>query len=261
VKIFGMVEKAALVCMALFLAGCAGAPAPAIVYESVKVDLWTLDKAPLLSDVISMPVEKIEDVASRATLETFEKSRKAKFETDAMFQARVSNMPPMKNAFVVMPLQTYECTSYDFAIKIYKVSCPGFRLATELANVSKITGSTKLANAYASRDVEFVESSSYYLSAQADAVFSLAMSSEDAKKIDNDLMIGLVFGVKSADYDLGGCSKYNSDDKICKDSAFKSGMFVQSMKYKVIPSELLDVVVFRKSDQRVIRRQSFALKK
>ena len=258
-KIIGMVQKAALACMVLVLAGCAGTPQR--VFDSVKIDLWELDKAPLLSEIITVPVEKIEDVASRATVATFQKSTKEKFETDDMFKVRVANMPPIKNAFVVMPLRTYECTSYDFPTKTYKVSCPGFRLATELANGVKTTGSTKLANAYASRDVEFVERSSYYLSAQADAVFTLAMSSEDAKKIDNDLMIGLVFSIQSADYDLGGCGKYDSDDKICKESAFKSGMFVQSMKYKVIPNELLDVVIFKKSDQRVIRRESFAMKK
>jgi hypothetical protein len=255
----GMVEKAALVCIGLVLAGCASAPQR--VFESTKIDLWELGKAPLLSEVITMPAEKIEEVASRASIATFQKSRKEKFETDEMFKARVANMPPMKNAFVVMPLRTYECTSYDFATKTYKVSCPGFRLATELASDVKTTGSTKLANAYASRDVEFVERSTYKLSAQADAVFTLAMSSEDAKKIDNDLMIGLVFSIQSADYDLGGCGKYDSDDKICKEVAFKSGMFVQTKKYTVIPNELLDVVVFRKSDQRVIRRESFAMKK
>ena len=123
---------------------------------------------------------------------------------------------------------------------------------------------SKLANAFGSRDVEFVDRSSYYLSARADAVFKLAMSSDDAKKIDNDLMIGLVFSITSADYDLGGCSKSDisiMDDKTCKEIGFKSGMVVQSKKYMVIPNELLDVVVFRKSNQRVIRRESFAMKK
>jgi hypothetical protein len=258
----GMVEKAALVCIGLVLVGCASAPQR--VFESTKIDLWELDKAPLLSEVITMPVEKIEDVASRATIATFQKSRKDKFETEDAFKARVASMPPMKNAFVVMPLRTYECTSYDFATKTYNVSCPGFRAATELASEVKPTGSTKLANAFGSRDVEFVDRSSYYLSARADAVFKLAMSSDDAKKIDNDLMIGLVFSITSADYDLGGCSKSDisiMDDKTCKEIGFKSGMVVQSKKYMVIPNELLDVVVFRKSNQRVIRRESFAMKK
>ncbi|MCF8210070.1 MAG: hypothetical protein K9K38_11805 [Rhodoferax sp.] len=258
----GMVEKAALLCMGVVLAGCASAPQR--VVESVKIDLWELDKSPLLSDVISMPVEKIEDVASRASLATFLKNRKDKFETEDAFKARVASMPPIKNAFVVMPLRTYECTSYDFATKSYNVSCAGFRVTTELASEVKPTGTTKLANAFGSRDVEFVDRSSYYLSAKADAVFKLAMSSEDAKKIDNDLMIGLVFSIASADYDLGGCSKSDIsilDDKTCKEIGFKSGIVVQSKKYMVIPNELLDVVVFRKSDQRVIRRETFAVKK
>ena len=243
------------------LASCASGPKR--TYDVVKESQWELGKAPILSEVITTPLESAESVASRAAMYTYATTRKQdKFESNEAFEARVKNTPPLKNAFIATPLRTHDCTSYDFATKTYNISCRGFQRTAALSSTSKVTGTITLANAYTSRDVEMTELSRTYLSMAVDAVGKIAMSSEEAKAIDSDLMVGVVFSVSGVDYEFSGCGKGELtylDSKACKELGFKSGSVANTSDKVIIPKDLLEFVVFRKSNDKVLFHKTYGL--
>lgn len=255
-------DRLVLLCAIVTLAGCASGAKR--TYEVVKNTQWDLDKAPTISEVISIPLDSAETVAKLAFEYTYNIERKKdKFESDESFKNRVSNTPPLKKAFLAMPLRTYNCTAYDFATKMYSISCEGFRPTTELSTKSEVTGSMKLSNAYASRDVEMTKLSRTYLSMAEDAVGKLSMSSDEAKAIDRDLMIGVVFNVQGGDFKPDGCGKSEMtflDSKSCKETGFKSGLAVETWDTVIIPKDMLEMVVFTKSSNKVLIHKIYGLK-
>jgi hypothetical protein len=255
-------KKASLVITAALLTGC-GTTAQFVVSES---KVWNLQNAPTLNEVISTSISNAKDVAKKVSTQKFIASRKDKFETDEAFKARVANLSQgFGTAFFVKPLRTHDCTKYDFQKNTYNIACKAFRPDDKLDEEIKATGKkTQLANAYASREVEFFESSEYYISVATDAIAALNISSDDAKKIDRDLMVGVVISISSADFTLSGCGEIDViilDDKFCKSFAFKSGAAYKNSKYMIDPGALLESVIYLKSTNQVLAHKKYTLQK
>lgn len=254
-----------LVISILVLAGC-GTTGATARYEISESKTWTLQDAPSLKEVIKTPIANVADVAQKVSNQFFQAKRKEKFETDDAYKARVEKSREGYGvAFFVKSIITNDCTKYDFQKNIYTISCKALRPSDKLYEETKSTGKkTQLANAYTSREVEFFENRSYRLSVTNDALAELNISSDDAKKIDKDLMVGVLISIKSADYDLGGCGeadiKYDID-KICKSVAFSTGAAFQTLKYMIVPDEILETVIYLKSSDKVLAHKKYKLVK
>lgn len=246
----------------IILTGCA-TPTTQFVVSDSKV--WNLQNAPSLSEVISTPIANVSELAKKISTQDFMATRKEKFETDEAYKARIEKSKQgYGTAFFVMPLRTHDCTKYDFQKNVYSIACKAFRADNELDKDVKSTGKkTQLANAYASREVEFFESNSYHISVATDARAEFNISSDDAKKIDRDLMAGVLISISGAKFDSSGCSEIDIryDDKICKPLAFKSGAAFKNYKYTIEPEAILEAVIYQKSTNKVLAHKKYTLQK
>jgi hypothetical protein len=246
------------------LEGC-GTTAPTSKFVTSDTKTWKLEDAPNLAEVITVPVTNIAEVARKVSTQTFMATHKDKFESDEAFKARAEKATQgYGTAFLVKSLSTYDCTKYDFQKNVFNINCKAFRKDDELEKEIKPTGKkTQLANAYTSREVEFFESKTYRVSVATDAVAQLNISSDDAKRIDRDLMVGVLISIKSADYEMGGCSEVDVtyDSKVCKPTAFQTGAAFSTKDYMIIPKEILETVIYLKSSNKVLSHKKYTLQK
>lgn len=242
------------------LGGCAEAPKQK-QFEAATTKNWNLEDAPILSGIISKPIDSIVEISEKIVEENKEKKRRGKFESDEEFKVRIAALPATRNVFFVVPLKTGDCTKYDFATKIYSISCRGFRLADALENSSKITGKSTLGNAYTTRDVEYIQLRKYHVNLSIDGIGNLHISSEEAKAIDTDLLFGILASVKDATLEESGCTKndvdFRADYSTCRASAFKVGTAVEELKYIVITDAILESVIYTKSSNKVLQHRIY----
>jgi len=248
----------ALLLMSIVLTGCATTePYP----YSLNQKVWSLQEAPNLSDVIKTPITDVIPTAKKLSKQYFLASTKEKFETDEAFKLRQleSGKKGLEKLFFVKKLDTYKCTNYDFKKNVYDISCKGFSATDEIAFETKETGKTTLANAYTSREVVLNESDFYYLSAYANARTILSISSEEAKAIDKDIMIGIVVSIDAVKRDFSGCNQADLTfgNEICKSVGFKLGSVSYRNTYTLIPKAISDVVIYLKSNNKVLAHTTY----
>jgi hypothetical protein len=244
------------------LAGCA-TNAPVTQFSVTDNKVWDLKSAPKLNQVISTPVSDIKSLSEDVFKKSFNASRKEKFETDDAFKLRAEKTrASYGTAFIVKPLDTSKCSNYDFKTNKYILDCLAFNPTDLILSEVKSTGEkVTLSNAYTSREVEFFVSNSYSVATYTKAAVELNINSDEAKEIDKDLMVGVIISISDVILKFGGCSNAKImivDDKICKDIAFKSGAAYSDFKYTIEPKDILETVIYRKSNSNVLQYKKFA---
>jgi hypothetical protein len=254
------------------LTGCA-TQGQVRTYKIADKKQWEIGQGPTVSEIVNLPQESIDTIAKRGAPQP---PVKEKFETEEEFRRRSAVKPPA--IFVVAPIVTTKganCeTSYDHDKGTYSVKqCLPFLSSRPITSIHREGESFGLANAYDSRTIKRNIWEKYFLSATVDWSHELKISKDVAKEIDNDLMAGLVLkefavakscslcSTRDLSDALAGMSKAMSgrSSKGWRDTAFREGEILEDWDYRVGTSGFEEMVVFRKSDQRVLYRARYIL--
>lgn len=224
-------------------------------FQTLSSNTYDLKNAPKLDAVVKQPVADISKVYLNAWYASAEKT-KEKFESDGEFQARVEKASKIDNAFIVKNLETNKCTNYDFKTGSYDINCWGIKPSNLLMTKSK-SESKIVANKYRTRKVDVVQKDNYYLAANVFVKQRLSVSVEDAKKLDSDLMVGVLIKPADTSSKRSGCSEYDLTYNVygsnaCNEIAMDTGMALLTYEKTVGVAELLEMVVYRKSDNKVL---------
>jgi len=246
--------------LAIILHGCA--THTPTYYEVSYTKTFNLEDGPLLSTAIPQPVELLSNIVKDNS-----KPTRGRFESEEDFNQRLEIVDVEKSFVVTIPLEleTGACrnTSYDFDSNTYNLRCDGFDAKNSLQSVLKDSKILKLQNAYTARDVEFIKTSDYRLAAGFPVIANLSLTAEEAKNVEGDLMAGLAFTVTPDSIKLiknGYCFfSLPADllDDICKETGFQTGMLVDETIWIVHPKTITDLVVFRKSNNKILYHEKY----
>lgn len=259
------------------LSGCA--TSPTIIVKVVESNNWLLGQGPLISELIILPQNGIKEVALRPSAETFSKG---KFETDIEFEARKSKA--QTPVFLVVPIRTTKedkCESvYDREKLTYSInSCLPFLSSRIVTSEETYGDPLKLANAYDSRFIKRKLWTTYRVLANFDWRAEYKVSINEAKLLDEDLMAGIIMLSPKTTKTCELCNSRDMQDSVAELSksiaavkgksaatsedswqniAFKEGEILERWDHAVAPGGAKRVVIFRKSDQRVLSDKTYA---
>jgi hypothetical protein len=253
--------------IALALCACATQP-PKRTLNLVDKKEWSVGQGPLLSELISLPQQSVVDVA-RAGQPV--QPPKGKFETDEEYAKRIAGRP--RAVFIVVPVITTKeqnCeTRFDHAASKYIVSkCLPFLSGRVTEQVRTEGQPLRLANAFDSRTIKRIRDEKYYLQVSVGWNQQFDVSREVAKELDGDLMAGVVideisYGTPTcricAMRDLADSLSRNPSSGGWRNDAFKQGVIYEDWDYSIGALSVKRMVVFRKSDSRVLYDASYAL--
>ena len=166
--------------------------------------------------------------------------------------------------FFVKTLETSKCTKYDHQTGTYSIQCWGFKTSDKLQ-----TETTKVkqavANPYGGRTVEVITQDDFYLNANVAVKANLLISVDEAKKIDEDLMVGILLVPSNTASSRSGCSKYDLDydafrSNPCNQIAMETGMALLKKSNSLGTKLLIEMVVYRKSTNRVVIHEVYSVK-
>lgn len=256
---------------ALLLTGCA---APRVgVFKEVQSNSWQPGKGPLVSELVRMPQATIKEVALRTSAPL---APRDKFESDAEFNARkqARNRP----VFLAVPFKTTKedsCEStYDRESQTYKIASCMPLFAARVVHSENTQGTPfTLANAYDSRTIQTNIWTTYRVLVSVDWQAEYKLPIDEAKAMDSDLVVGIVLDAPTTTHACGLCQQRKSNDALRKlssamgnrsssngwrDEAFRSGELLEPWEYVTATGGFSRVVIFRKSDQRVLSDRTFA---
>lgn len=241
--------------------GCAVSPNKQ--YLSSTINTYGINDGPLLSNVISQKPTDISKVYYRTWSANSEK-KPNKFESESEFQLRNEKESRIDPVFIVRKLETTNCSKYDHQTGTYIIQCWGFKSSDKLQTETTKTKQA-VANPYISRSVELVAQDDFYLNANVPVKANLLISVDDAKKIDDDLMVGILFVPLNTASSRSGCDKYDLDyDALkpnpCNQIAMETGMALLKKTKSLGTKSLLEMVVYRKSTNKVIVNEVFSEK-
>lgn len=253
--------------IALALGGCA-TPQQKRTLNLVDKKEWSVGQGPLLSELISLPQQSVVDVA-RAGKPV--QPPKDKFETDEEYAKRTAGRS--QAIFIVVPVITTKeqnCeTRFDHAASKYIVSkCLPFLSGRVTEQVRTEGEPLRLANAFDSRTIKRIRDEKYYLQVSVGWNQQFDVTREVAKQLDSDLMAGVViddisYGVPTcricAIRDLSDSLSRDSTSGGWRNDAFKQGYIYEDWDYSIGALTVKRVVVFRRSDSRVLYDASYAL--
>lgn len=246
---------------------------------TAKETYWGPAEAPLLTDLIALRPQSLDAIA---ILPDQLPVKRVKFESDAEYAARQSAVPDPY--FMTTPFSTDEtgtCKSaYDHASATYVIEKCGIFSPTKPVLTVQTTGTKlTLANAYQSREIERIVYRTFTVLSNLTWQAKYKISRDEAVKLDSDLMVGMVFSKKSTSGECPICESRNaldsSDDLMdrlakkngtvpspgWKDEALRDGKIAEAWHYAMKPIGISKIVVFRKSDSRVIYEREFTATK
>ncbi len=246
---------------------------------TVKETYWGPGEAPLLKDLIALRPQSL-DVIARLPDQLLVK--RVKFESDAEYAARQSAVPDpyfMTTRFTTD--ETGTCKSaYDHASATYVIEkCRIFSPTEPVLTVQTTGTALTLANAYQSREVERIVYRTFTVLSDLTWQAKYKISRDEAVRLDSDLMVGMVFSKKSTSGECPICEARNaldsSDDLMnrlakkngrvrspgWKDEALRDGKFAEAWHYAMKPIGISKLVVYRRSDSRVIYEREFVANK
>ncbi|WP_156401117.1 hypothetical protein [Duganella sp. Root1480D1] len=211
---------------------------------------WLPGQGPIVNELVGMSPTAIENLLEPKPGNS---PVRDKFETDDEYNARMGKMG--KGLFAVAPLDTkdsHNClTTYDHAAGEYKISrCLALVGGLPLRHRAFEGSPIRLANAITSRDIRRDIREDYYYTGSYVWNQSIKVSRDEAKALDDDLMVGIVaqdFGVlrKCRSCDSGRGPNW-------KDEAFVRGSLNDSWMITVRPINVQRIVVYRRLDSRVL---------
>lgn len=207
---------------------------------------WLPGKGPLVSDLVGLvptPMENLLDAKPERS------TTRDKFETEEEYKARLEKIK--KGFLAVAPLDTRNnsnCeTSYDHEAGEYKISrCLALVGGVALRHRYRDGDPIRLANAIGSRVIKRIVSEDYFYAGSHVWSQVIKVSRDEAKALDDDLMVGIV----SPDFMLLrkclGCDSRRSND------AYVTGSVTDYWTIRVRPSNVERIVVYRRSDSRAL---------
>lgn len=235
---------------------------------------WLPGQGPTVSELLGMTTLPIEDLPK---LRPGSLVTRDKFETDEEYQARVDQLK--KGLLVVAPLETRDgrhCeTTYDHAAGEYKISkCVALVGKSPLVSRNFEGDSIRLSNMMDSREIKRLVSEDYYIASSFTWSQAIKLSREEAKKIDGDLMVGVVSKEFSTSKKCSSCdaremseslnqlansaaalnNKSNGESYTAawKKTAFLKGEINDNWVFTIKPAKIERVIVYRRSDARVL---------
>ena len=129
-----------------------------------------------------------------------------------------------------------------------------------------------LANAFDKREISKKIINRYFFESDTTLSFKLNISAAEAKKIDTDLAVGILFSEKSTKVNCEICKLRERNDAIdelaksvselagkpsfktssWKDEAFKTGVLIDDTTYIVSPKKLKKLVVFNRTNNKIL---------
>ncbi len=239
-----------------------------------EVKTWALGQGPTVSELVGLTTIPLEDVPKYK----FESLvARDKFETDEEYKARLDKVK--KGLFVVSALDISDsrnCQSaYDHAAGEYKISkCLALMGGAPLIKRRFEGDALRLSNMYESRDIKRIVNEEYYMSSNVGWSQAIKLSREEAKNLDRDLMVGISaieFNIgkkcRSCDIrdegekmnDLANAAANLQSKKVVdpytaewKKDAFLNGMIIDDWTFTIKPTKVERLVIYRRSDSRVI---------
>ncbi|HEY0584895.1 MAG TPA: hypothetical protein VGD52_02080, partial [Pseudoduganella sp.] len=239
-----------------------------------EVKTWLPGQGPTVSELVGLTMIPLEDVPKFNSQTLVARD---KFETDEEYKARLDKVK--KGFLVVSPLDAGDsrnCQSaYDHAAGEYKISkCLALLGGTPLIQRRFEGDPIRLANMYESRDIKRIVNEEYYMSSNVGWSQALKLSREEARKLDSDLMVGIAapefnIGKKCRSCDIRAEGENLNDiantlanlksKKVVdpytaewKKDAFLNGMIIDDWTFTIKPSKVERLVIYRRSDSRVI---------
>lgn len=263
----------------LLITGCASSP-PTVFFKVDTESNWQPGKGPLLSELITIQQENINELADRISAPPI---AKGKFESDADFENRKAKV--RTSAFMVVPLQMTKernCESiYDANSQKYRVdNCLPFLSSRVVSSNERFGKPFTLSNAYTSRQIQTKISTNYRILATFDWKTEYTLPLEDAKKLDSDIYAGILMESPRFQKTCSLCESRKSQDSLAelassiaafngkgsqastngwRDAAFREGEIWENWDLSIIPNTVKRVVIFRKSDQRVLSDKTYIL--
>lgn len=260
--------------LATFLNGCAIQP-PAANYKEVSNNKFDPGKGPFVSDIIKYHQKNIKEITAQLLSHPNELIRD-KFETDAEFEKRVfdANAP----IFLVAPIKTTReegCESaYDRSMNVYKIeNCFPFMASRIIFEEENLGAPLFMGNAYDSRSIKRKIWNTYKIFATFDWSAEYKLSIKDAKDLDGDLMAGIIILNPKVAKTCEPCRQRELEDSLAdlrkslaafngraepissdgwRNDAFKIGEISEHWDHSLTISGVERIVIFKKSDQRVL---------
>lgn len=237
-----------------------------------KYKIWEINKGPSLQDYLKISPQSIVEISSISNIQDLKKS---KFETDADFENRLASTN--QDYLLTFDLDTDrkpECLStYDHSKSTYEVkNCQLFSKDKPLFSEVVAGKSFTLANAFDKREISKKIINRYFFESDTTLSFKLNISAAEAKKIDTDLAVGILFSEKSTKVNCEICKLRERNDAIdelaksvselagkpsfktssWKDEAFKTGVLIDDTTYIVSPKKLKKLVVFNRTNNKIL---------
>lgn len=239
-----------------------------------EVKTWLPGQGPTVSELVGLTTIPLEDVP-KFKFEAL--AVRDKFETDEEYKARVDKVK--KGVLIVSRLDVSDsrnCQSaYDHAAGEYRISkCLALIGGAPLLKRRFEGDPIRLSNMYESRDIKRVVNEEYYMSSNVGWSQVIKLSREEAKSLDSDLMVGIAATELSTGKKCRSCDIRAEDENLndlanaaanlksmkvvdphtaaWKKDAFLSGMIIDDWTFTIKPAKVERLVVYRRSDSRVI---------
>jgi len=238
-----------------------------------KARRWGATDGPLLSEIISAEAISLENLLKA---EPNQMTLKGKFETDEEFKARGGLTFTEK--FVTVKINTDNegtCqTSYNHQSAFYKVNnCIIFSNQVPALVKTDSAESIKLANLMDKREISILSKKLFFIDFKFIWQDEFKMSREVASVFDGDLMAGIKFGKFTLVSECPECNSRKRQESAAslmksigavngksvdvsdvdwKKDAFLKGSIEESWRHVFSPEKVSSIVIFRKSDSRVL---------
>lgn len=245
-----------------------------MMYKEIDKKRWEPGQGPLVSEIVPSTQRNIIEVAkdrSRLLL------AKGKFETDVEFSKRSATV--LAPVFIVAPISTSKeanCEStFNHEKNSYQIArCLPLYAPRSIVSEHSFGEPLNLANVYDSRKINRKIWNKYYLAASLAWNDEFSVSKEQAKELDSDLMVGLVVTNPATTSACSLCNGRDVEDSMgdlakalgskstilgWRDRAFKEGELLEDWDYTVTTGGMSEMMVFRKSDQRVLYHSRLVL--
>ncbi len=251
-----------------------------------RLERWDLQAAPRLSELISTRLINIQDLINYSRKPLPETVNRDKFETDQEYADRVKQSRSTL-FFIDLPVNDDRKCKTDFRHQenLYRVNCRFSPSSNQISFFQSIAEPIVLSNAYDRRTINRILQNRVFLAISFEWSAEFKVDRNFARQLESDLAIGFfsTSGVKVQ----ASCSLCESRDrqdaqqrvlenlntmneslsalrnraptytapaKNWKDDAFRQGQILEDWSYSIDDKAITDILIFRKSDQRVLAR-------
>lgn len=238
-----------------------------------KTKVWVLGEGPAISDYVSLKPTDIKDLLKR-NIGTA--NAKGKFETNEEYAARVTSSAD--GVLVVGKIRTDNektCkTSYSHDKQKYIINgCEIYSPNYSYLEYSQKGEPFRLANLVDSREIQRIQNLKFFLETSFIWKSEFSISREEAAKLDSDMMAGIIISDYLKTSSCDECDRRETNEAITstiksiaalsnrqtstleadwKTEAFREGAIVETWVHKFTPKKVSKIVIFRRSDSRVI---------